>query len=109
MSAAFNNAAVGRGTLLTVRRYCRINATAPAVSGVAMLVPPMWKYIRLAGNAPQAMLFEAICVERVERMKVPGATTSGLMPPSSVGPRLLNATTSADLLAIGSLRNVAAG
>jgi len=63
----------------------------------------------LGGNAAQAWLLAAICVERVDNIKVPGATTSGLLRPSRVGPRLLNATIWALSLAIGSLRNGATG
>src|SRR4051812_41089935 len=51
------------------------------------------------------MLLGAIIVERVERMNVPGATTSGLKRLSLVGPRLLNATTWSGSSAIGSALN----
>ena len=40
-------------------------------------------------------------VDLVERIQVPGATTSGLIRPSAVGPRLENATTWSGLSAIG--------
>src|SRR5687768_8718279 len=93
ITEAFRRAAVGFAIFRTLRRYSRIRATAPAAKGVAMLVPPIWKYCLLAGKAAQAVLFAAIIEDRVESINVPGATTSGLSLLSRVGPRLLKAAT----------------
>src|ERR1700747_3624243 len=93
ISVAFMSAAEGFAMPCFFRRNSRTSATAPAVSGVAMLVPPMKKYFLFGGYAFQAKLLGAICVERVDRMNVPGARISGLTRLSLVGPRLLNATT----------------
>src|SRR5688572_19724802 len=93
ISVAFSNAADGFFIFCLVRRYSRTSATAPAVSGVTILVPPIKKYFLLGVNGAQAVLFGAIMVDRVDKIKVPGATTSGLKRLSRVGPRLLNATT----------------
>jgi hypothetical protein len=46
----------------------------------------------LPGTSPQK-LFSGASLLRAETMSVPGATTSGLIRRSSVGPRLLNAAT----------------
>jgi hypothetical protein len=92
ISSAFRRAAVGPPATFFFRRCSRSSPTAPAASGVAMLVPPMWKYFRLGGKAAHALLFSAMRVDRVDSTNVPGATTSGLMRPSDVGPRLLKAT-----------------
>src|SRR4051794_21145263 len=102
ISKAFISAADGLVIPRFLRKNSRTRPTAPAVSGVAMLVPPMKKYFLFGGYAFQAKLFGASLVDRVDKMNVPGASTSGFMRPSFVGPRLLNATTWSALLAMGS-------
>src|SRR5947199_7595358 len=54
-----------------------------------MLVPPSKAYLSF-GWSPQKLPIGA-SDERVEAMSVPGATRSGLIRRSLVGPRLLNA------------------
>ena len=54
-------------------------------------------------------MFAASFDERVDRMKVPGATTSGFTRLSAVGPRLLNATTWSGRFAIGAFLTGLAG
>src|ERR1700710_1031756 len=55
-----------------------------------MLVPPSKAYFGKVGCGPQKLSMGA-SDERVEAMSVPGATRSGLIRRSLVGPRLLNA------------------
>src|SRR5690348_10114693 len=56
-----------------------------------MLVPPIYAYFPLSAlRTPQNELLGAL-LERVDSTSVPGATMSGLMRLSPVGPRLLNA------------------
>lgn len=68
-----------------------------------MLVPPSLKY-NGSGLASHPMVCIA-CVarERVERIAVPGATTSGLVLPFWTGPRPLNAAMPSGLSATASL------
>ena len=60
---------------------------APAVKGVAMLVPPMYVYDELYAAQPVSVVDRDL----VDKMKVPGAEMSGFILPSSTGPRLENA------------------
>ena len=64
-----------------------------------MLVPPSNMYLPGAfAQAPQPGLAPAgSACERTDRMLVPGATRSGLIRPSRVGPRLLKAARSSPL------------
>ena len=78
-------------------------AIAPAVSGVAMLVPPMKKYFDDCGKRRHPFAVVLSIVDLVDRIHVPGATTSGFTRPSAVGPRLENATTWSGSSAIGAL------
>src|SRR3954454_755326 len=68
----------------------RRTATHPATSGVAMLVP-LSKKKALSEEVPNDVLGRTRARDRVDRIDVPGATTSGLIRPSRVGPRLLKA------------------
>ena len=56
-----------------------------------MLVPLSKKYFESV-EVPKSVDGWATARDSVDRMQVPGATTSGLKRPSRVGPRLLNAT-----------------
>ena len=64
--------------------FCNINATIPATTGAAMLVPLI--EVR-TGSVTRSITVPPR--ELVETMFVPGAATSGLPLPSRVGPRLL--------------------
>ena len=66
------------------------SAPQPATSGVAMLVPESKKNAT-SDETPKKSGGGAAALECVDRIEVPGATTSGLNRPSLVGPRLLNA------------------
>src|SRR6266702_534359 len=80
-------------------RVSRRTAAQPAVSGVAMLVPPSNQYAP-SDEVPYQVSTFATALESVDRMHVPGATTSGLIRPSGVGPRLLNAATPSGLASV---------
>src|ERR1700674_818284 len=68
----------------------RNTAVHPVVSGVAMLVPASKKNV-VSDEVPNTVGTLTAARDRVDRIEVPGATTSGFMRPSLVGPRLLNA------------------
>src|SRR5664279_2435823 len=93
IKVAFSRAADGLPIFFFFRRNSRSRATPPAVRGVAMLVPPSKQYFSLRWYFIQPNTSGGNCVDRVERMNVPGATTSGFILPSLVGPRPLNGTT----------------
>src|SRR5580692_1148577 len=93
---ALMRAALGVAMPPLVVRNCRTTAAHPATSGVAMLVPPSKKY---SGSALASHPVFVVTRERVERMAVPGATTSGLLRPFCTGPRLLNAAMPSGLFA----------
>src|SRR5262245_40782692 len=103
MSNALISAALGlEKPFLT--RLSRSTAAQPATSGVAMLVPPSKKKSE-SELVPQICLLAgtgAAFLERVDRMHVPGATTSGLNRFSWVGPRRLKAAMPSALLAMWS-------
>ncbi len=67
----------------------RRTAQQPATSGVAIDVPP--RYMNLGSALTPQSRVSVASELRVESMQVPGATTSGLMRPSRVGPRDENA------------------
>src|SRR4051794_31144803 len=74
-----------------VTSVSRNTAAHPATSGVAMLVPLSKKK---SGSDELPNTFDGLVTARdsVDRMHVPGATTSGLIRRSRVGPRLEKAT-----------------
>ncbi|MCY1236303.1 hypothetical protein D9M72_489510 [compost metagenome] len=78
-------------------KVSRSTAAQPATSGVAMEVPESKKNSGSV-EVPKVLPIGAFR-ESVDRMLVPGATTSGLMRPSLVGPRLEKATIPSGLLA----------
>lgn len=75
MSSALISAALRFGTPF-LTSVSRRTAAQPAISGVAMLVPPSQKQAG-SDDAPHPPAV-ATARERAERMKVPGATTSGV-------------------------------
>src|SRR5438132_52369 len=70
-------------------RVSRSTAQQPATTGFATLVPASKKHAG-SDEVPHTLLGVA-ARERLDRMAVPGATTSGLIRRSLVGPRLLKA------------------
>ena len=65
-------------------RYSRINVAAPAAFGVAMDVPV---YSRYQVDCQLEPAMSCASCARQERTYPPGAIISGLIRPSSVGPR----------------------
>src|SRR5215831_1110602 len=86
--------------LVFLTRVSRSTAQQPATSGVAMLVPASKKNAG-SDEVPNTLLGVA-ARERVDRMPVPGATMSGLIRRSLVGPRLLKAAIPLRLFAMRS-------
>src|SRR5947207_840013 len=90
ISRALTSAALGLGVPFFTN-VSRSTATQPATSGVAMLVP-LSKKNSGSVDSPKSLDASATSRDRVDRIQVPGATTSGLRRRSWVGPRLENAT-----------------
>jgi hypothetical protein len=93
-SIALTSAALGL-TPRRTRNDSRTTAAQPETSGVAIDVPASNMYSG-SGDAPQMGLAEAR-LDLAERMTEPGATISGLIRWSRVGPRLLKAATPSGL------------
>jgi hypothetical protein len=80
-----------------------MTAQVPATMGVAMLVPDRYMYLG-SSDTPVRLTEDKdfLFWDRIDRIAVPGATTSGLSRFSAVGPQLLNAANTLGLLAIWS-------
>src|SRR5262249_36561524 len=87
---AFTSAALG-AAIPFLTKVSRRTAAQPATRGVAMLVP-LSKKNSGSEEVPKAVDAVTTARDSVDRMQVPGATTSGLSRCSLVGPRLLKAT-----------------
>ncbi len=82
---ALTKAPCGAGRWAISSRYSLTIAAAPAAFGVAIEVPVYSRYQLFDQVEPEVSV--ASCA-RHERTYPPGAMTSGLILPSSVGPRL---------------------
>src|SRR4051812_19829081 len=102
ISNAFMRAAAGCGVPF-LTRVSRKTAAQPATRGVAMLVPVSKKNAGSDETPKNAGGAATAARERVDKIDVPGATTSGLIRPSLVRPRLLKAAMPSASLAKRSL------